>query len=67
MDAVAEGRARGFIRAAGCCRDLCHVTTVGRRPKRLERYEGGEKARYYKDDDVDLQTLVKRTKYEASL
>ena len=42
------------------------MTIAGRRPKRLERYEGGEKARYYKDDDVDLQTLVKRTKYEAS-
>lgn len=32
----------------------------------MERYEGGEKARYYKDDDTDLQTLVKRTKYEVS-
>jgi len=36
--------------------------------KRVERYEGGEKKRYYADDDaVDLATLVKRTKYEVSM
>ncbi|GAX76750.1 hypothetical protein CEUSTIGMA_g4197.t1 [Chlamydomonas eustigma] len=35
------------------------------KPKRVQRYdEDGKKARYFKDDDdVDLQTLVKRTKY----
>lgn len=43
-----------------------HWSPSGRRPKRVERYEGGEKARYYRDDDVDLDTLVKRTKYEVS-
>lgn len=35
--------------------------------KRVERFEGGERKRYYGDDDaVDLNTLVKRTKYEGA-
>lgn len=32
--------------------------------KRVQRYEGGEKQRYFADDDsLDLDTLVKRAKY----
>ena len=35
-----------------------------RTSKQVERFEGGERKRYYGDDDsVDLDTLVKRTKY----
>ena len=35
-----------------------------RRPKRVQRYEGGERSRYFADDDaVDLATLAKRTKH----
>lgn len=36
----------------------------GRRQKRTQRYEGGERSRYFADDDAtDLQTLAKRTKH----
>ena len=48
------------------CAALCTLRCAGRRPKRVERYEGGERARYFADDDkLDLGTLVKRTKYEV--
>lgn len=36
-----------------------------RPPKRVQRYERGEKKRYFADDDnVDLDTLVRRTKHK---
>lgn len=49
-------------------RETAAAKAAGVRPsKRVERYEGGEKRRYFADDDaVDLATLVKRTKYEVS-
>lgn len=34
--------------------------------KRLERYDGGQRVRYYAEDDsTDLTTLVRQTKYEG--
>jgi hypothetical protein len=43
-------------------RPRSHLT--GKRRKEVQRYEGGEKQRYFADDDdVDLATLVKRAKY----
>ncbi|EFN55254.1 hypothetical protein CHLNCDRAFT_134588 [Chlorella variabilis] len=36
----------------------------GRKQKRVQRYEGGERSKYFADDDdTDLQTLMKRTKH----
>ncbi len=39
----------------------------GKRPKRLQGYEGGERARYFADDDAaDLAVLVKRQRHEGA-
>ena len=40
----------------------------GRKPKRVQRYdEPGEKSRYFGDDDgQDLESLVKRQRYEGA-
>ena len=40
----------------------------GRKPKRVQRYdEPGEKTRYFADDDgQDLESLVKRQRYEGA-
>lgn len=40
-------------------------TAIGNEGKRkLQRYEGGEKVRYFKDDDdADLDTLVRRARH----
>lgn len=36
----------------------------GRKQKRVQRYEGGERSKYFADDDdTDLKTLMKRTKH----
>jgi hypothetical protein len=49
-------------------REAAGAKESGVRPaRRVERYDGGEKRRYYADDDAaDLATLVKRTKYEVN-
>ena len=43
---------------------LAEVSGSVRPQKRIQRYEDGEKTRYFAEDDaVDLDTMVKRTKY----
>lgn len=39
----------------------------GRKPKRVQGYEGGERARYFADDDAaDLAMLVKRQRHDGT-
>ena len=49
-------------------REAAGTAAAGVRPtKRIERFEDGERKRYFADDDtLDLETLVKRTKYGAT-
>ena len=40
---------------------------AGRKAKRMQGYEGGERARYFADDDAaDLATLVKRQRHDGA-
>jgi len=44
---------------------LAEVSGSVRPQKRIQRYKDGEKTRYFAEDDaVDLDTMVKRTKYQ---
>lgn len=62
IDAVGRAAPGAFGReAAGA------VAGAVRPTKRLERFKGGERKRYFADDDaMDLDTLVKRTKYGST-
>ena len=48
--------------------DLCAgAPQPGRKQKRVQGYEGGERMRYFADDDAtDLATLVKRQRHEGA-
>lgn len=37
----------------------------GRKVKRLQRYEGGEKQQYFRDDDRNLEDLVREQRHHA--
>ncbi|PSC69918.1 CWF19 2 [Micractinium conductrix] len=59
-----DARGRAVPGAFGREQAGANLPDGGRRAKRVQRYEGGERSKYFADDDeTDLQTLMKRTKY----